>query len=430
VGAPKDTKGSGRPAFRPAKLVLHGLSRRPTFIQPTAIHALPVSELVQDAHHHLSSLYDVADAVAAAAANTSKSSSGFLSPLTDTLEDVLKNIQDQLDRLHVPYSYGYSIIALTILVKAVTFPLTKKQVESSLAVQSLKPRIDMIKARYGDNKDKVQKETQLLYNQAGVNPLAGCLPSIATIPIFIGLYRSLTNVANEGLLDTQGFYWIPTLAGPTTMAANRAGSGTAWLWPLVDGHPPIGWDAASHYLVLPVLLVICQYISSAVVTPPIDPNAENAGQQKVLYALLPTMIGWFALNVPSGLGLYYLTNTAVTTAIQVWLRKLGGADVKVNDLGPITKTATARRLGPVATEEEVWNPRPFLSAEAAAASTAAAGEGGAGVEQQPEGAAAATTAAAGAQSSNGSSSSSGFPTVQRYAKRKKLVPVAMAGSEA
>ena len=65
------------------------------------------------------------------------------------------------------------------------------------------------------------------------------------------------------------------------------------------------------------------------VTPPIDPNAENAGQQKVLYALLPMMIGWFALNVPSGLGLYYLTNTAVTTAIQVWLRKLGGADVKV-----------------------------------------------------------------------------------------------------
>ena len=120
-------------ALRSAKLVLHGLSKRPTFIQPTAIHALPVSELVQDAHHHLSSLYDVADAVAAAAADTSKSSSGFLSPLTDTLEDVLKNIQDQLDRLHVPYSYGYSIIALTILVKAVTFPLTKKQASSAAA---------------------------------------------------------------------------------------------------------------------------------------------------------------------------------------------------------------------------------------------------------------------------------------------------------
>jgi YidC/Oxa1 family membrane protein insertase len=76
-------------------------------------------------------LYDVADAVAAAAADTTKSSSGFLSPLTDTLEDVLKNIQNQLDKLHVPYSYGYSIIVLTMLVKAVTFPLTKKQASSA-----------------------------------------------------------------------------------------------------------------------------------------------------------------------------------------------------------------------------------------------------------------------------------------------------------
>ena len=103
---------------------------------------------------------------------------------------------------------------------------------------------------------------------------------------------------------------------------------------------------------------------------------------------------------------------------------------QVNDLGPITKTATARRLGPEATEEEVWNPRPFVAAEAAAAAMAAAGEGRAGVEQHPEGVAAATTAAAGAQSSNGSSSGGGLPTVQRYAKRKKLVPVAVAGAEA
>lgn len=93
-----------------------------------------------------------------------------------------------------------------------------------------------------------------------------------------------------------GFYWIPTLAGPTSLD-NR---GTEWLFPLVDGAPPIGWDAASHYLVLPVLLVACQYISSAIVSPPIDPNAENANQQRFLYTFLPLMVGYFALNVPSG----------------------------------------------------------------------------------------------------------------------------------
>lgn len=93
----------------------------------------------------------------------------------------------------------------------------------------------------------------------------------------------------------------------------------------MDGQPPIGWDNAAPYLVLPILLVICQYISSAIISPPIDPNAENAGTQKVLYALLPTMIGWFALNVPSGLGLYYLANTVMTTLIQVRQHSSGGA---------------------------------------------------------------------------------------------------------
>ena len=52
---------------------------------------------------------------------------------------------------------------------------------------------------------------------------AGCLPSIATIPIFIGLYNSLTNVAKEGLLDTEGFFWLPSLSGPSSIAARAAG---------------------------------------------------------------------------------------------------------------------------------------------------------------------------------------------------------------
>jgi YidC/Oxa1 family membrane protein insertase len=84
-------------------------------------------------------------------------------------------------------------------------------------------------------------------------------------------------------LDNQGFYWIPSLAGPTSVAAQKAGSGTAWLFPFVDGHPPVGWELASAYLVLPVALVVAQYISSAIISPPIDPNAENAKVQKALY---------------------------------------------------------------------------------------------------------------------------------------------------
>jgi len=153
-------------------------------------------------HIHAQALMDLAAAAAAApgdaAAAASSSASGpdtsWFAPLTNGLEAVLKQIQGVLTKAGVPYTYGYSIILLTVLVKALTFPLTKKQVESTMAVQSLKPRIDMIKARYGADDKRVQAETKTLYEKAEVNPYAGCLPSIATIPVFIGLYRSLTQV--------------------------------------------------------------------------------------------------------------------------------------------------------------------------------------------------------------------------------------------
>ena len=66
------------------------------------------------------------------------------------------------------------------------------------------------------------------------------------------------------------------------MCTRWAGGGTAWLWPLVDGVPPIGWEEASRYLVLPVLLVVAQFISSAVISPPVDPNDDSAKNTQVL----------------------------------------------------------------------------------------------------------------------------------------------------
>lgn len=291
--------------------------------------------------HHMLLVAD-----AGAAVGDSQQDNGWLSPLVDGLEAVLRYIQTGFDKYNVPYSYGWSIVTLTLFVKTLTFPLTKIQVEGTMSMQALKPEIDAIKEKYGDDKDAISRETSALYEKAKVNPLAGCLPTLATIPIFIGLYRSFSSVASQGDLDNQGFYWIPTLSGPTSIAAQKAGEGTAWLFPFVDGHPPIGWDLASSYLVLPVALVIAQYVSSAIISPPIDPNAENANVQKALYFGLPLMIGWFSLNLPSGLSLYYFTNTIFTSAQQIFLRKLGGAQLAEYDLGPL-ELGKARRTGAV-----------------------------------------------------------------------------------
>ncbi len=74
-----------------------------------------------------------------------------------------------------------------------------------------------------------------MYKDAGVNPLAGCLPTLATIPVFIGLYNALSNAAKAGLL-TDGFFWIPSLSGPTTIVSGAAAAAVAGLgWCVQQG---------------------------------------------------------------------------------------------------------------------------------------------------------------------------------------------------
>lgn len=93
-------------------------------------------------------------------------------------------IDSGLETIHVPYSYGFSIIILTVFVKILTFPLSKQQVESSIAMQALQPQIKEIQANNKNNPQMAQQLTAQLYQSAGVNPLAG-LP-------FRSLFRKTT----------------------------------------------------------------------------------------------------------------------------------------------------------------------------------------------------------------------------------------------
>lgn len=280
-------------------------------------------------------VYTIADAAVSASpesVSNTKQSNDWLSGIANYMETVLKVLKNGLSTVHTPYAYGFAIILLTVIVKAATFPLSKKQVESAMAMRSLQPQIKAIQQRYAGDQERLQLETARLYKLAGINPLAGCLPTLATIPVWIGLYRALSNVADEGLL-TEGFFWIPSLAGPTTIAARQSGSGISWLFPFIDGQPPLGWHDTLAYLVLPVLLVISQYISVQIMqsTQPQsdDPNLKTS---QAITKFLPLMIGYFSLSVPSGLSLYWFTNNILSTAQQVWLQKMGGANNPVKQL--------------------------------------------------------------------------------------------------
>lgn len=280
---------------------------------------------LQELPHHITSFHDamstfsIADLDAAAipveeVAEVAKSGNGWFGFLTEPTMAFLRLIHDALNAVGLDSnSWGVSIIALTLTIKLLTFPLTKTQLESTQKMQALQPTLKEVQAKYQSNPEVMNQKIAELYQTNNVNPLAGCLPSIVQIPVFIGLYRAVLDLANENALD-ESFLWLPSLEGPTYGADPSKGS--AWLFDnWANGTPSLGWGETSAFLILPVVLVISQFLSMEIMTP-----KEQKDTQPAFLKVLPLMIGWFSLNVPSALCVYWVTNNFVTTATSVIIR--------------------------------------------------------------------------------------------------------------
>ncbi len=206
-------------------------------------------------------------------------------------------------------SYGLAIIAFTLVVRLLTLPLTLKQIRSSKAMQELQPKIKEIQRKYKDDKERQTQEMMRLYREAGVNPASGCLPILIQMPIWIALYRALFIMADQGILR-EGWLWIPSLAEPR---------GLEWLTNRANWGPEtIG------YLVLPVLTVVTQLIVQRMIAPTMstassdDPSAAMMNQMNTI---MPLMFGFFALQVPSGLVLYWVTSNIFQILQQYFLMR-------------------------------------------------------------------------------------------------------------
>jgi len=269
-----------------------------------------------------------APAAAAVAEEATKSSNGWFGFLTGPTEGFLQLIHTGLVAAGLDSNaWGISIIILTLTIKLLTYPLTKTQLESTQKMQTLQPALKEVQAKYQSNPEVMNQKISELYQTNNVNPLAGCIPSLVQIPVFIGLYRAVLELANENVLD-EAFLWLPSLEGPTYGADPTKGS--AWLFDnWVNGAPSLGWAETSSFLILPVALVVSQLASMEFMTP-----KEQKDQQPAFLKFLPLLIGWFSLNVPSALCVYWITNNIVTTATSVIIRnslQMAPATVGVGD---------------------------------------------------------------------------------------------------
>jgi len=291
-----------------------------------AEHIDPLVQVAQYAHHHLDllhhsiSLADGADPAAGAVSIYSKvDKTGPIGGFASVIETIIDTFHTTLNNAGIKNSYGFSIIGFTIIIKALTLPLTTQQLESTTKMQKLQPLQQKIQAKYASPEQEQTKNQLLsqLFQAANVNPLAGCFPALAQIPIFLSLYRALQNLVAENKLD-EPFLWIPDLEGPVYM--KPPGESLDWVKSIASGTPDLGWDDTLAFLTIPVILFISQTISTKVLQPPKDPNRVLTDQELTSQGIvnnIPFIVSFFSLNVPSGLGIYWIINNVLTTAINL-----------------------------------------------------------------------------------------------------------------
>jgi len=237
-------------------------------------------------------------------------------------------IDGPLRSVGITQTWGPSIFLFTFGVRSLVLPLSVQQAKSSEYTKALKPYQDEIKKKFKDNKDMINRATAKLFEDSGTNPLTGCLISLSQIPIFIGLYRSINLLAKEGVID-EPFLWIPSLQGPVTAPTYR---GMEWLtqgWTVPDGGLPIpqlGWATTLAFIVMPVVLVLGQTLTMKVLTPATDMSAMSKEEQdqfeksQVALKFLPLLIGYFSLQVPAGLTIYWFTSNFFTLSQSLAVR--------------------------------------------------------------------------------------------------------------
>ena len=210
----------------------------------------------------------------------------ILQPLIDALENVLLFFHDT-----VGFGWGFSIIALTIVVRAALIPLTWKQIKSMQAMQRVAPHIKELQAKYKDDKQRLQQETMKFYQENKINPFASCLPLVLQMPVFISLFYMLRKDLRHDI--------CPDINPPTVSNPKPCGSTEASQFLFI---PDITDKATGAVLVtLVVMYVGSQLLSSVFMTTTTDRN------QRLLMMALPFVFVAFVINFPAGLLVYWIT---------------------------------------------------------------------------------------------------------------------------
>lgn len=185
-------------------------------------------------------------------------------------------------------NYGLAIVLLTFLVKLATYPLTYKSMKGMKQMQKLQPQLKKLQERYKDDRESLNREMIVFMRKHGYNPMSGCWPILAQMPVFFALYRVLYSSV-ELYRQPMGL-WITDLS------------------------------TKDPYYVFPVLVTVTWFLQQK-----ISPQTVTDPTQKKILQFMPIMFGVFMITLPSGLGIYFLTNAVLSIFQQMLLNKKFGS---------------------------------------------------------------------------------------------------------
>lgn len=193
--------------------------------------------------------------------------------------------------------WGLAIILGTIVFRLLLFPLVQKQTRATYQMQKFSPLMQELQQKYADNPQKQSEEMQKLYAESGFNPLAGCLPMILQMPIFIALYQVFYSMAERTDISTYSFYGIiPELASsPATMFARSLGD-------------------AIPYIILLLLFAFVTFAPTLLQMR--SGTTQNKNQTLIMMGLMTLMMLWIGWGSPAGVLLFWAVSSIWAVAQQ------------------------------------------------------------------------------------------------------------------
>ena len=235
-------------------------------------------------------------------------------PLIDVFETVLKFFHNSLG---VPW--GWSIVLLTVVIRAILLPLTLKQFHSMQALQRLQPELKAIQNKYKDDKQRQQQELMKFYKENKVNPLGSCLPLVAQLPVFISLFYMLRQSLRRDIcpqiqLAYQQAHHLS--AAHTTPCGPNHGAGFLFI-------PDLTNKATGGVLIVLIVLYVGTQLASSLMMS--SPTMDKTQRQIMLF--MPLFFVVFIISFPAGVIVYWVTTNSWTILQQYVVKKR---------LGPVT----------------------------------------------------------------------------------------------